>query len=255
MSLAYLFDEAPATSLLLEPRRVVSYPVSVRSFTTDISSLSAPGGSALFLGFDGCSELRQTSDAMVWQDDEFVLAKLRPYTCDFLYTFDLTPGPHVNKEAARENLLELRRLTGFTWEELASLVGVDRRTLHNWTQGGPVRSVSQERLAELLRVMLSIDRGTAEANRIALNRPDPLLGVTGLQLLTEERFADAQALIGKGDGLRPASGYAFVEPRAHLRTGALGLGYFSASSTPAAEADLPAPPQPSRSRRVPAKRG
>ncbi|MYE02765.1 MAG: helix-turn-helix transcriptional regulator [Alphaproteobacteria bacterium] len=36
---------------------------------------------------------------------------------------------------AAHALFEIRRLSGLTWQELADLFGVSRRTVHNWANG------------------------------------------------------------------------------------------------------------------------
>ena len=41
---------------------------------------------------------------------------------------------------ARDGIFELRRLTGFTWDELALLLSVTRRSLHLWANGGPINT-------------------------------------------------------------------------------------------------------------------
>lgn len=220
-------------------------PLRMRDFTTDISSASPPGDVSTLLWHS--VNLRQTSNFLDWQDDDFVRCRLP----DLSTIKDI--GAAVNKEAARENLYEVRRLTNFTWDELASLLEVDRRTLHNWSQGGSVRSANQTRLAELLAVLRYIDRGSSEANRLALATPD-FLGTTPLALLMQGRFQEAQIVLGRGQG-RPAI-INSVDGYASLRTRTLGIGYFSDSATNTESDDgAPIPSKASRSRRIPMKRG
>lgn len=245
MSLAY--DYSRPRGFSRQPEHTIELkPLSMRAFTTDISSASPPGDVSMLLGHS--ANLRQTSNLLDWQDDDFVRCALHELT---MPAADVRAG--VNKEATRENIHEMRRLTGFTWDELATLLEVDRRSLHNWTQGGPVRSANQTRLADLLSVLLYMDRGAAEANRLALSMPDSA-GITPLTLLTQGRFQEAQTALGRGQG-RPALGRP-DGALAALRTRTLGLGYFSDSAT-IVESDEtpPPPPQSARSRRVPMKRG
>jgi hypothetical protein len=221
-------------------------PLRMRDFTTDISSASPPGDLSTLLWHS--VNLRQTSNFLDWQDDDFVRCRLPDISTPIKDV-----GAAVNKEAARENLYEVRRLTNFTWDELAGLLEVDRRTLHNWSQGGPVRSANQTRLAELLTVLRYIDRGSSEANRLALAMPD-FLGTTPLALLMQGRFQEAQIVLGRGQGRPVISNLA--EGDASLRTRPLGIGYFSDSATDAESEDgPPVPSKPSRSRRIPMKRG
>ena len=74
----------------------------------------------------------------------------------------------VKKVNATENVFELRRLTGFTWKQLADLLNVDRRTLHNWVKGGKIRNANQEHIAETLSRVRFADRGSAEENATAI---------------------------------------------------------------------------------------
>ena len=43
-------------------------------------------------------------------------------------------------------IFELRRLTGFTWDELALLLSVTRRSLHLWANGGPIMTILRRAL-------------------------------------------------------------------------------------------------------------
>ena len=82
----------------------------------------------------------------------------------------------VNVENATENLFEIRRLTGFTWNRLAQLLNVDRRTLNNWAKGTKIREKNRNHIAETLGVLRFIDRGSAELNSSALNEHNALHG-------------------------------------------------------------------------------
>lgn len=125
----------------------------------------------------------------------------------------------VNKERGRENLAEVRRLTGFTWTVLADLFMVDRRTLHNWAQGKPIAEDSKQHLAGVLDVLRYADRGSSEKNAEALYEPsragDPFW------LLKQRHFDDAKLALGKGCG-RPK--LPDLEPS--LRTRPIGIGFF-----------------------------
>ena len=62
---------------------------------------------------------------------------------------------------ARDGIFELRRLTGFTWDELALLLSVTRRSLHLWANGGPINTPNEKRVRDLLVTMRKLDRGNA----------------------------------------------------------------------------------------------
>ena len=63
---------------------------------------------------------------------------------------------------------ELRRLSGLTWDQLARLFNVSRRSLHFWASGKPMTANNEEHLQRLLAVIHKIDRGSGSANRTAL---------------------------------------------------------------------------------------
>jgi DNA-binding transcriptional regulator YiaG len=63
---------------------------------------------------------------------------------------------------------ELRRFSGLTWEQLARLFSVSRRSLHFWASGKAMTPANEEHLQRLLAVVRKIDRGSASANREAL---------------------------------------------------------------------------------------
>lgn len=62
-------------------------------------------------------------------------------------------------------IVELYRRMGLTWEELASLFGVDRRSLHLWASGRRLSEEHAEHLRMVERVMERCDRGTRAQNR------------------------------------------------------------------------------------------
>lgn len=92
---------------------------------------------------------------------------------------------------------KVRRLSGFTWDELARLFGVSRRSLHFWASGRAMSSANEEHLQRVLGVILRIDRGTAHANRAALLsvRDD---GVIPRDLLAGGKYEAVVSLLGAG---------------------------------------------------------
>lgn len=65
-------------------------------------------------------------------------------------------------------LSELRRLSGLSWEQLARILRVTRRTLHFWSSGKPIARSNEEHLLRVLAVVRSVDRGSTTTNRAAL---------------------------------------------------------------------------------------
>jgi len=101
-------------------------------------------------------------------------------------------------ETTQRATSELRRLSGLTWEQLAELFDVSRRSVHFWASGQALSAGNEERLRQVLAVIRVMDRGSAASNRAAL------LEVRGeeraLDLLREQRFEEAYRRLGTGAG-------------------------------------------------------
>ena len=121
----------------------------------------------------------------------------------------LPPAPAESGASAAEAIHTIRRLSGLTWDELADLFAVSRRSLHHWANGRSVSAEHDRRLRQVLAMLRDIDRGEATRNR------DALLAVTAdgrliVDLLKEGRYEEARALARPGSGrtrpsLRPLS--------------------------------------------------
>jgi len=107
----------------------------------------------------------------------------------------------VIAEPAGAAIGELRRLSGFTWDQLARIFNVSRRSLHFWASGKPMAPSNEEHLQRVLAVLRKIDRGAASANRTALLgvRED---GSIPFDLLVNGDYERALSLLGPGDGRR-----------------------------------------------------
>lgn len=98
---------------------------------------------------------------------------------------------------------ELRRLSGLTWDQLARLFNLNRRSLHFWASGKPMTPGNEEHLQRILAVVRKVDRGSASANRAML------LGVRGdgilpFDVLAAGDYERVLSLLGTG-GRRRAS--------------------------------------------------
>ncbi len=110
----------------------------------------------------------------------------------------LRPGAGV--ESVQTALLELRRLSGLTWDQLARLFGVSRRSLHFWASGAAVSASHEEQVQRVLAVLRQVDRGTAAENRALMLQPSPD-GALPFDDLAEGRFDMALAHMGAGAGV------------------------------------------------------
>lgn len=103
-------------------------------------------------------------------------------------------------------VMELRRLTGFNWDQLARLFGVTRRSLHFWASGQAPSPANEERLQRLLATARAIDRGTASVNRSILLSPLSD-GIISYDLLVAGKYDEVVDRLGPGPvGVRPRPG-------------------------------------------------
>jgi hypothetical protein len=94
---------------------------------------------------------------------------------------------------ARDAIYEMRRLSGLTWEELAALLSVSRRSLHLWANGGTINATNEKHVRDLTMALRALDRGTARENRNLMLAPCER-GGTFTDLLRDRRFEQAIAL-------------------------------------------------------------
>lgn len=99
-------------------------------------------------------------------------------------------------------LASIKRLTGYGWEQVASLLGCTRQTLHLWNLGEAISGAKRDRLAKLHAAIRFLDRGNAEDNRALLDMACD--GSTIAQLLSESRFEEAKVVAGRGTGRQDA---------------------------------------------------
>ena len=130
----------------------------------------------------------------------------RIWGAPYVYESDTTAGGpsrdpvaiqiEFETEATRQAVSELRRISGLTWEQLAGLLGVSRRSVHFWASGKPLNATNHQRLMRVLDVVRGADRGTARSTRAALL--DARKGTTAFELLADQRFREARAALGRG---------------------------------------------------------
>ena len=94
---------------------------------------------------------------------------------------------------------ELRRRSGLTWDQIARLFGVARRSVHFWISGKTLNSSNEERLNRLLVAVRYVDRGGGAATRAALMSAQND-GVVPFDLLANGRFEEVMGRLGQGRG-------------------------------------------------------
>jgi DNA-binding transcriptional regulator YiaG len=128
--------------------------------------------------------------------------------------------PDETGPSVRDTLFEIRRLIHFTWNEIASLIDVDRRTLHNWVKGSEIRTKNADKLGQILTVLRYADRGDHAKTRAVLRRTDSS-GRSVEQFIKEGQYEAARILAGPGN--RPVKRRVAVSKEVSLRYGPSGL--------------------------------
>lgn len=155
----------------------------------------------------------------------------------------------VNAFVPRDNLFEIRRLTGFTWNEIAALLCVDRRTVHNWVKGSAIREANRNKVADALRVLRYLDRGAAAQNRTILALREAGEDAVS-DLISKDLFEEAKRRAGPGI-TRPSQRWATVDPGWIDEYGPLPLGVREMADPEGAMMEIaPDPAPPSRARKV-----
>jgi DNA-binding transcriptional regulator YiaG len=107
------------------------------------------------------------------------------------------PSTNSNSvETTRIALNQLRKLSGLTWDQLARLFNVSRRSLHSWASGKPLSRFNEEQLNRLLATVQYINRGSASLNRSLLLTPG-----------TDSRLPFDLLVIGEYEEVKQILGY------------------------------------------------
>jgi transcriptional regulator with XRE-family HTH domain len=101
-------------------------------------------------------------------------------------------------ELTQKAVNELRRLSGLTWEQLAKLFNVSRRSIHSWASGERLKSFNEENLYRLLDTIRYINRGSASLNRSLLLQPSND-GRSLLDLLVTGQHEEVKQILGFGN--------------------------------------------------------
>jgi DNA-binding transcriptional regulator YiaG len=104
-------------------------------------------------------------------------------------------------ESSQSTINELKQLSGLTWEQLAKILNVSRRSLHFWASGKPISVFNEEYLRCVLKTIRYINRGSADLNRNALLKSPGDL-TNPLNLLISGKYEEVKRLLGEGKILK-----------------------------------------------------
>jgi DNA-binding transcriptional regulator YiaG len=132
--------------------------------------------------------------------DRLHLAALSMTTSGVKLELDGTalPQPTLPIKTTQQTVNELRKISGLTWEQLAQLFNVSRRSIHFWASGQQLSAKNEAKLNQSLDTVQYISRGSASINRsllmeIASN------GKSHLELLKTGEYNQVRDSIGAGN--------------------------------------------------------
>ena len=103
---------------------------------------------------------------------------------------------HVPAESTAEAILEIRRRSGLTWEEIGDLFDVSRRSVHHWASGKPVSAGNDQMIRRILAAVRRLDPSSQTGARTQLLAVDDATGVSTFDLLKQGRFDEAAVRLG-----------------------------------------------------------
>jgi DNA-binding transcriptional regulator YiaG len=147
-------------------------------------SSQIPGSSILYSGTASSESI----------PDSYFLYVMGKQTASNIAVEYLSP---ITTESSQATLNEIKSLSGLTWEQLAKVFNVSRRSLHFWASGKPLSPFNEEHLRRLLATIRYINRGSADINRSALLQPQQD-SIIPLDLLVSGKYEEVKRLLGKG---------------------------------------------------------
>lgn len=166
---------------------------------TGTSAMGSIGRSppVLLLTVAGALAVHGTSSCLVGVGAEVAWQKQESYTTSGLLgrSGDRPEASIGQGPITGSALAELRRRSGLTWPQLATVFGVSPRSLHFWASGKPMSSQHEEHLFRVLALVRAAGR-PADAVRAALL--SVLGGEQALDVLAARQYAQVATALGVG---------------------------------------------------------
>ena len=89
-------------------------------------------------------------------------------------------------------VLDAHARSGLTWEQMAKLFGVSRRSLHLWANGGRMNAINTESLNRLIAVISTLGGATSDERRQELFAPRGSRESLYQELRSRNRFSSQQ---------------------------------------------------------------
>ena len=106
-----------------------------------------------------------------------------------MFTLDTQPFESEGLNA-NEVILEIRRRSGLTWEQIGEIFNVSRRIEQQWANGKAPSAQHERQIWQTLAVILHVDEGSQTAVRHRLLTIDDT-GLSIYDLLVSHRFTEA----------------------------------------------------------------
>jgi DNA-binding transcriptional regulator YiaG len=135
----------------------------------------------------GSSALDATSSVAANKPSDYELS--REWTNTGPTPQEADPTQQTLEGASAKLIAELRRISGLTWQHLARLFDVDRRSVHFWASGRAMSDSNAEHLARLVASLRQVDRGDPAKTRAWLLAPSHS-GELPLDILIQKRYED-----------------------------------------------------------------
>jgi hypothetical protein len=119
----------------------------------------SPAPTELFLFGPKRTRARAISDLEVWTSNSLRLDVLGRLLSGTVSHAPIEVEPVVLTRSQEDVLGRIKSASGLTWEQIARLVGVKRRSIHNWLNGGTIASEHEERLHALDSVIDAAAKG------------------------------------------------------------------------------------------------
>jgi DNA-binding transcriptional regulator YiaG len=101
-------------------------------------------------------------------------------------------------QSTQQAVNELRRISGLTWDQLAQLFDVSRRSIHFWASGQTLSSKNEEKLNQILNTLRYISLGSGSLNRSLLMKIHSS-GISYLEMLAAGEYSEVRKFIGAGN--------------------------------------------------------
>lgn len=117
----------------------------------------------------------------------------------------------VPTKTTAETILEIRRRSGLTWDELSEIFDVSRRSVHHWANGKRVSARNERVIRQTLAAIRHLDEGGQIETRARLLSVD-IAGLSPFDFLASQKFKQIMAL--PSGEIKPIRHYSPLSPQA-----------------------------------------